>query len=164
MLGQSIKQIEYTWFVFCILSHYCNALPQFHKSTRSNKLHYSTRLTTKSLPCFTELYYMFYVDKVKVIPKDIYNLLTPVALAHLIMGDGSAQQYSLRICTDAYSVPDVVRLMNVLMIRYGLDCTLRFHTPTQPRIHIKQNSMSKLRAIVGPYTCSSMMYKLGKAR
>ena len=51
--------------------------------------------------------------------------------------------------------------MNVLIIRYELDCTLRFHTPTQPRIHIKQCSMPKLRAIVRPYFCESMMYKLG---
>src|SRR4051812_34204473 len=99
------------------------------------------------MPCITELHSLFYLNKVKVIPSNIYDLLTPVALAHLIMGDGSAKQYSLRICTDSYSIQDVVRLMNVLIIRYELDCTLRFHTPTQPRIHIKQNSIQKLRAI-----------------
>ena len=54
--------------------------------------------------------------------------------------------------------------MNVLIIRYELDCTLRFHTPTQPRIHIKQRSMPKLRARVRPYFCESMMYKLGVIR
>lgn len=58
--------------------------------------------------------------------------------------------------------------MSVLNIRYELNCTLRYHTPTQPRIHIKQNSMPKLRAIVGPYMYESMMYKLvggkGKAK
>lgn len=117
------------------------------------------------MPCLTEIYVLFYPNKVKVIPLDIYNILTPVALAHLIMEDGYAkQQYSFKICTDSYSVKDVVRLMNVLIIRYELDCTLRFHTPTQPRIHIKQRSMPKLRAIVRPYFCESMMYKLGVMR
>jgi hypothetical protein len=114
------------------------------------------------MPCITELHSLFYLGKTKIIPSNIYELLTPVALAHLIMGDGSAKQYSLRICIDSYSIPDAIRLMNVLIIRYELDCTLRFHTPTQPRIHIKQNSMSKLRAIVKPFTHESMMYKLGK--
>ena len=35
------------------------------------------------MPCITELYHLFYVnpDK-KVIPQNIYELLTPVALAH----------------------------------------------------------------------------------
>ena len=63
-----------------------------------------------------------------------------------------------------YTVKDVVRLKNVLIIRYELDCTIRFHTPTQPRIHIKQRSMPKLRARVRPYFCESMMYKLGVIR
>jgi hypothetical protein len=37
----------------------------------------------------TELHSLFYPNGIKIIPKDIYNMLTPVALAHLIMGDGT---------------------------------------------------------------------------
>lgn len=96
----------------------------------------------------------------KKIPLNIYELLTPVALSHLIMGDGASRSHGLIICTDSYELVDIVRLMNVLTIRYELNCTLRFHTSTQPRIYIKENSMSKLRAIVEPYTCESMKYKL----
>jgi hypothetical protein len=43
---------------------------------------YVLGLYTRSLPCFTELLVLFYVNGVKVIPEDIYNLLSPVALAH----------------------------------------------------------------------------------
>lgn len=56
----------------------------------------------------------------------------------------------------------VIKLINVLFIRYPLDCTLRFHTPTQPRIYIKESSMSKLIAIVEPYMHHSLTYKLYK--
>jgi hypothetical protein len=148
---------------FLFLSHYCSSYPTLRIRTRGGKGKYiSWDLFTRSMPCISELYPLFYVNNVKVIPEDIYNLLTPVALAHLIMGDGSAQRYSLKICTDSYTLSDIIRLMNVLIIRYELDCTLRFHTPTQPRIHIKQNSMPKLRRIVRPYMCQSMMYKLDK--
>lgn len=57
------------------------------------------------------------------------------------MGDGVAKQHGLIICTDSYSIVDVVRLINVLMIRYNLDCNLRYHTSSQPRIYIRQGSM-----------------------
>ena len=114
------------------------------------------------MPCFTELYSLFYSDGVKVIPENIYELLTPVALAHLIMGDGSSSRHGLLLCTDSFTIPEVVKLMNVLIIRYQLNCTLRFHTPTQPRIYIKEGSLPKLRAILEPYMFSSMMYKLYK--
>lgn len=112
------------------------------------------------MPCLTELYYLFYSKGVKVIPVNIYELLTPVALAHLIMGDGCGNRHGLLLCTDSFTVPEVVKLMNVLIIKYQLNCTLRFHTPTQPRIYIRESSMKKLRGIVEPYMFSSMMYKL----
>jgi hypothetical protein len=151
-------------FVFNILSHYCNSNPRLTTYVKKEKKFYGLQFFTRSMPCLTELYSLFYPNGVKIVPQNIYELLTPVALAHLIMGDDSAQQYSLKIFTDSYTLPDIIRLMNVLIIRYKLDCTLRFHTPTQPRIHIKQNYMPKLRAVVGPYMCQSMMYKLGKAK
>lgn len=50
--------------------------------------------------------------------------------------------------------------MNVLIIRYRLDCTLRFHRPTQLRIYIREGSMPLLRTIVIPYMHTSMLYKL----
>lgn len=157
---QSSAQFEYVWFVFNDLSHYCERYPYSYASVRRGIAFYHITITTRVLPCFTELYSIFYPNKVKVIPEDIYNMLTPVALAHMIMGDGSVQRHGLTICTDSYTLPDVVRLMNVLMIRYELDCRLRMRTPTQTRIYIRQGSMSKLRTIVGPYTYPSMMFKL----
>jgi len=70
-------------------------------------------------------------NNIKTIPDNISAFLTPVAFAHWIMGDGSVQRHGLIICTDSYTIPEIVRLMNVLMIRYRLDCTLRFHTAKQ---------------------------------
>ena len=123
---------------------------------------------------------MFYPKGVKIIPENIYDLLTPVALArgrqaprfylgplsrshiktHLIMGDGKKSRHGLILCTDSYIIQDVVRLINVLNIRYRLVCTLRYHTPTQPRIYIRERSMPLLRTVVKPHMCCSMLYKI----
>jgi len=75
----------------------------------------------------TELHSLFYPNGIKIVPYNIYNMLTPVAIAHITMGDGTAREYGLEICTNSYSLEDVVRLMNVLMIRYILECSLRAH-------------------------------------
>ena len=158
---QSLKNSSYVWFVFSILSHYCNLYPSVVKSVRKDKIDYALFFRTRGLPCFSELRSLFYIDKVKRVPSDIYNLLTPVALAHLIMGDGSAKEHGLIICTDSYELVDVVRLMNVLMIRYNIDCTLRFHTQTQPRIYIRQRSMPIIRELVKPHMTNYMLYKIG---
>ena len=36
----------------------------------------------KSLACFNEFYVLFYKDKIKVKLDNIYNILTPIAIAH----------------------------------------------------------------------------------
>ena len=156
--AQSGDHSKYFYFVFLSLAHYCSSFPLVRIRNRFGKTTIGLQLETRSLPCFTELYYLFYINGVKVIPFNIYELLTPVAL---IMGDGSTQRHGLIICTDSYTIPEIVRLMNVLIIRYRLECTLRFHTSTQPRIYIKQHSIAQLQTIVGPYMISSLLYKIG---
>jgi hypothetical protein len=113
------------------------------------------------MPCLTELHSLFYPNGVKIIPYNIYELLTPVALAHMIMGDGSVKSHGLILFTDSYTVQDVVRLMNVLMIKYRLESKFIFHSQSYPRILIRQRSMPLLRAVVIPHMCQSMIPKLG---
>jgi rRNA maturation endonuclease Nob1 len=103
---------------------------------------------------------MFYVNKVKVIPANIYDMLTPVALAHMIMGDGTYKRKGIALCTDSYSIQDVVRLMNVLVIRYELKCTLH-ESNGHYRIYISRNSMEKVVKLVQPFMVPSMYYKIG---
>jgi hypothetical protein len=76
------------------------------------------------------------------------------------MGDGVAKTTRLVLCTDSYSIQDTVRLLNVLIIRYKLECTLRTSRENQYRIYIRQNSMASLFNIVSPYMHYTMLYKV----
>lgn len=160
---QSLDHFEYFWNVFLDLSHYCSNSPHFRGRVRFGKNTYGIGIFTRSLPCITELYPLFYKEGKKVIPDDIFNLLTPVALAHWISGDGGSTPHGLIIHTDSYSIQDVVKLMNVLMIRYELKCTLRIRREGAPLIYIREESMAKLRNIVTPYMSKSMVYKINKS-
>jgi hypothetical protein len=66
----------------------------------------------------------------------------------------------LRPTTQSFSVPDCVRIMNVLMIRYQLDCTLNYDRGL-PVIYIRAASMPLLRSIVAEHMDPSMLYKIG---
>jgi hypothetical protein len=50
--------------------------------------------------------------------------------------------------------------MNVLIIKFRLDCTLRKQGQGY-RIYIKNQSIPLLRRIVSPYIHTSILYKLG---
>ena len=75
-------------------------------------------MDTKAYPCLTIWFNMFYsynsvTNKwVKIVPLDIYNLLTPEALAYWIMGAGNNWK-GLYLCTESFSNYDVNRLINV---------------------------------------------------
>jgi hypothetical protein len=76
------------------------------------------------------------------------------------MGDGAKAGKGLILCTDSFSLQDVVRLMNVLIIKYNLKCSIWTIKPGSYRLHISAKSMDKVREIVKPYFIDSMLYKI----
>ena len=79
------------------------------------------------------------------------------------MGDGGFKSNGVYLCTDSYSIQDVVLLMNVLIIRYKLKCTLHVSSNKKGyRIYISRKSLNELKKIVKRYFIPSMLYKLGE--
>jgi len=80
------------------------------------------------------------------------------------MCDGaSVKQGGLLLCTDGFTVSDVCKLMNVLMIKYKLNCTLQYYAGL-PRIYIRAQDLQLLRSIVEPYMAPFSMYKLSAGK
>jgi len=170
---QSLSHASYVWFVFNLLSHYCFSYPSLVIGIRAGNRNYALQFFTRSMPCLTELHSLFYPAGKKVIPSNIYDLLTPVALAHLIQGDGQTARHGLVLCTNSIfflkkKKMDVVRLMNVLIIRYRLECNIREYRRSNGKlefmIYIRQGSMPLLRTIVKPNMHPSMLYKIDNCK
>jgi LAGLIDADG DNA endonuclease family len=121
---QSLAHSGYFWSVFNYLGHYCSSIPTFVLGIRNDTKTYALLLQTIALPCFTELRTLWYPKGKKIVPENIYDLLTPIALAHLIQGDGTTKGWGLTLCTESFHVQDQVRLINVLILKYELKCTL----------------------------------------
>ena len=58
---QSLFHFAYFWHVFNVLSPYCSSYPHFIRAKRNNVNTFSLEFFTKTLPCFTELYKLFYI-------------------------------------------------------------------------------------------------------
>jgi hypothetical protein len=94
------------------------------------------------------------------VPSNIHELLTPIALAHWIMGDGSKQNEGLHLSVYAFSPTDVDLLINALTTNFNITCSLH-NTDKGPRIYINKASTNVLRPLVIDYFVPSMKYKLG---
>jgi hypothetical protein len=155
---------HYFMHVYFSLSFIFSSLPylriQYKKGIKNSSLY----IISMGLPFIHNLCLQFIdIKGNKVIPKNINELLTPIALAHWIMGDGEARYFGLRLCTDSFSIPEVVSLINVLLIRYKIKSTLFMkNTPNgkKPRIVINSQELKKLSIIVAPYIIPQMQYKI----
>jgi len=157
---QSMSHFPYFYKAFWLCAPLCQGMFRIYTHTVKGTVCYAVRFHTRALPFLTELHTLFYVNGIKVIPtyEIMYDLLTPIALAHWIIGDGALTTHGLILCTDSFSIADNLKLIKILKDRYQLDCTLH---SSGNRIYIRAASMPRLRDIVLPYLDSSILYKLG---
>jgi hypothetical protein len=118
---------------------------------------------TRTLPCFNEYYHLFYKDRLKIVPTKIKDLITPVSLAYLIMGDGSWKGYGLRLHTNNFTNDEVELLINALNRKFGFSSSINIanKSKSQYTIYIPSKDIEKLRSLVIPYILPSFRHKLG---
>jgi len=160
-LKQGMANFEYLWHVFQILSPYCQSLPYSTKNFMRGKFFNSVEIQTRTYPFLTNLHSLFYKGKKKIVPSSeiLFDILTPVALAHMIMCDGAIRNESVLICTDNFSIREVIQLMNVLRIKFRIECSIHYNND-YPRIYIYKSSMPTLISLIKPFIIPSMLYKL----
>ena len=105
---------------------------------------------------------------IKFVPLNIEELLTPLGLAHWIMGDGYYSVNCTFICTDNFTKQDVETLSKVLGNKFGIKATLKrcFASKNKDgvevwRIRTSRLSMVKLKTLAVPYLIPEMLYKVG---
>lgn len=97
-----------------------------------------------------------------MVPADIYDLLDLSALAHWMAGDGSyVKGGGLYLQTQSFTMVDNVRLMNVLMIKFGCVCTLHMQRGL-PVIYVSSASVQQLYPKLLPHMSTKMLYKMTK--
>jgi len=53
-----------------------------------------------------------------------------------ILVHGTFSPIILLLCTDSYTIKETVILMNILMIKYDISCTIRYYNNHYSRIYI----------------------------
>ena len=132
-------------------------------------LHTSYRLKTVALPLFNYYRELFYVcDPVtgkylKVVPANILELITPISLAHLIMGDGNfdSGRNRVRIYTNGFTLSDNQRLAAAITANLGIQVGVMHDRAGQYILTIGALQLDALRKLVGPHMHPSMTYRIG---
>lgn len=144
---------------FCVNDY----IPQSRivRDNRTKKTYSAISFTTMQLPCFNEFRAMFYESNVKIVPHNIYELLTPRGLAFWLCDDGSRHGSGMHIGVYAFTNTDVDKLMFALQDKFNIKCSIHYNRDKKPRIYIFKESMDTLIKLVKPFFVKEMLYKLG---
>lgn len=127
------------------------------------------RLKTRSLSIFLEYYNMFYEFNqdsnkyVKIIPKNIDDLMNSIVLAYLIMTDGNFDKgrNRVRIYTNSYTKEEVERLALAINNNLGIYTGVLHDRNNQWILTIGAKYLNLLRDNVSKYFHKSMLYRIG---
>jgi len=165
---QSIKHKEYLFWLynFFYTRGYASNLParQYSRTIESKPgiIYYGFEFNTFTFTSFNWIHKMFYKNGKKIIPLNIAEYITPLALAVLIMDDGGWANNGIRIATNSFQLKEIELLSEVLKSKYNLKTTIqKLSDKNLPSIYIKKQSINDIRELLLPYMHSSMLYKLG---
>lgn len=163
---QSHVHKEYLFYLYNYLLErgYCNSTLPVEKLYKEKRFLFKDqryyKFDTFSFTNLIWLYKSFYNhNKVKVIPQNIEELLTPLALAIWIMDDGARHGSGLRLHTNCFTLEEVNLLNKALNNKFSLICSIHINK-TKHVIYISSKSMKHLVSLVKPYMHDSMLYKL----
>jgi hypothetical protein len=169
-LEQSIKNFEYLWYVFKKFNIFNSNYPFLIKRKIRDKIFFSLQFKTRQLNCFNKFYTLLYFNNKKTIKPELFHHINYISLAHWIMGDGSKSKKGIILCTDSYSLKEIIILMNILKIKFNIDSSIHYRVTISPnntiikqkvaRIYINGKNLNKIKPFIKPYFVKSMLYKI----
>jgi hypothetical protein len=128
----------------------------------TGKIRHNLSFSTLSLPCFNEIYELFYLNGKKIIPNNIADFLTPLSLAYWIMDDGSFTGSGLKLHTNAFCMEELNLLIKALDQNFSIKATISISNreKSQYNLYITKSQMSLLKNLVLKHMHPDMLYKL----
>jgi hypothetical protein len=162
---QGIVHKEYLLHLYDLFSNFCPQGPKIQNSSadiRTGKVYSAIYFLTYSLSCFNDIFKLFYLNKKKVIPANIGQLLTPLSLCYWIADDGSWNKSKgyVVLCTNSFTLEEVNLLIGVLNEKWDLKC-YKAKQNSGYVIIIPSYSVSNLQTLLKPYMPSMMYHKIG---
>lgn len=138
-----------------------------------NKAYRRFQLSTISFPFFINLHTMFYVYNaelatyVKIVPSFINEIMSPIVLAHMIIGDGNFHptQHYVRIMTNSYTLAECQMLRdaitNIGIVTKVMKDKVGKNGEQQYLLTIRKSQIGNLQLLVGKHLHESFLYRVG---
>ncbi len=143
----------------------------------TGKIYSSIAFKTYNLRSLNEYYTLFYKNTgdfhlsgqpryKKIVASNIQDLLTPIGIAHWVMGDGYfTKDKTVVLCTESFSKHEIELLVNALQTKFAIAAGVLKRVSSSEksglRIRISKKSMQRFIALITPFFIPEFYYKLG---
>lgn len=163
-VGHSETQKAYIFWKYRELKKFIGMKPKPFENfdQRFKKTYVQWRFKTKANTYFTELWKLFYRGSRKIVPPNIFFLLTsPLALAIWYMDDGGRRNdcYGTFLNTLSFTKQENEILAECLKRNFSLNPRIHW-VQDGYRLYIPSRDAQKFSTLVYPYLIPSMRYKL----
>jgi len=169
------NSLDYANWISDIFSDYCSKGIYSVNSKTIDKLYINYRLKTKTLDIFNQYREMFYKNidgkSIKIVPTNIQEIMCPIVLAHLIMGDGtfSKKDKRIRISTYNFTFNECNMLADSITKNCNINCKVLFDrvnskNQKQYILTIGKKELIKVQKNVSIHMHKSMLYRIGMLR
>ncbi len=133
-------------------------LNQFDQKLGDNR-YPCVQFVTHTSPVFSKWHSTFYVGRRKIVPTDLAELLTPMALAIWFMDDGGADYAGLNLQTHNFELEETKRLGVILAERFSIQSRTRANKGRWI-VYIPASSVGTLRSVIESHILPELRYKL----
>ena len=161
-IQQGEKQKDYVFWKHRVLKSLVSQGPRkimVWRDKERERYHHSWYFHTRSSEKFGLLYQYFYRDRVKILPDNIFELITPQVLAVWFMDDGSNTKESLTLNTHCFSRIDQLRIIRFLREHYNVSTRL-VKDRSKFKIRIGKSEYQEFISLVKAFIIPSMEYKI----
>ena len=165
-IHQSDKQKDYVLWKYEKLKDLVIKGPRFTKvwhDSKRNKDHYSWYFHTQSNEALGELHKLFYQNNIKIVPKDLIDILDPLGFAIWYMDDGSNNSSNITLNTHCFSKEEQKMIQDLFRNKFGIQTSV-IKDRSKFKIAIGYSELSKFMNIVQSYIIPSMSYKIVSPR
>ncbi|MBI2676848.1 MAG: hypothetical protein HYX21_02805 [Candidatus Yanofskybacteria bacterium] len=164
-IEHSIAQKDYVVWKYQVFKNFILSEPRIHKRISYGLLRKNYCFSTVSHRSLRFYGQQFYKNGKKTMPKIISKIISPLALAVWFMDDGSIkskQHKALVIHSQSFNKQDLLKIVEVLDKKYGINSTLRKREDGSGYIlYLLSKTVEKFIDLVKENILPSMKYKLG---
>lgn len=156
VMAHGIQQLDYLKWKESYLRRFSTGIKIADRlpDKRTGNIYTSCYFYMKAHPVFLKFRNLFYPEGIKIIPKEIKSILSPLSLAIWYMDDGYKNKSGNYIATNSYSEKDLSTIQTILYTKFNIKSNIHHGN----RLYIpKSQDFEKL---ISAHIIDSMKYKI----